>query len=144
MDTETKRIVERLGLEPHPEGGWYRETWRDHAPGGGRGACTAIHFLLEPGGRSHWHRVDATEIWLHQGGGALTLRTERDGHVSEIRLGPDFMSGDHLQAVVEPRQWQAAEAGDRWVLVACVVAPAFEFSAFELAPPGWNPGARQP
>jgi hypothetical protein len=144
MDAETKRIAERLGLDPHPEGGWYRETWRDHADGGGRGACTSIYFLLEPGGRSHWHRVDATEIWLHQAGGGLTLRTERGGQVSETRLGPDFMSGDHLQAVVEPGQWQAAEAGDRWVLVACVVAPAFEFSGFELAPPGWGPCGPQP
>lgn len=132
-------VIERLGLQPHPEGGWYRETVRAAAEGGGRGACTSILFLLEPGQRSHWHRVDATEIWLHQAGGALALRTSDGDAVVERRLGPDLLGGDVLQAAVAPGEWQAAQAGDQWALVACVVAPAFEFSGFELAPPGWEP-----
>ncbi|MDQ2860798.1 MAG: cupin domain-containing protein [Pseudomonadota bacterium] len=143
MDASAGEIIERLGLRRHPEGGWYRETWR--APGrysshdGARGAGTAIHFLLEPSQRSHWHRIDATEIWLYQAGGALTLRTAEGSEVFALRLGPDILGGDRLQAIVLPGQWQAAEAGAAWVLVACVVAPAFEFSRFELAPPGWEP-----
>jgi hypothetical protein len=95
--------------------------------------------LLEPGQRSHWHRVDATELWLHHAGGALTLRTVRGDALIETRLGPDPLAGDELQAVVRPGEWQAAQAADRWALVACVVAPAFEFAGFELAPPGWEP-----
>jgi len=143
MDASAREIIERLGLQRHPEGGWYRETWRapgrDSSHDGARGAGTAIHFLLEPSQRSHWHRIDATEIWLHQAGGALTLRTAEGPEVSALRLGPDILGGDLLQAVVLPGQWQAAEADGTWVLVACVVAPAFEFSGFELAPPGWEP-----
>ena len=140
MDADVRAVIERLDLAPHPEGGWYRETWRAEAGDGERGACTSILFLLEPAQHSHWHRVDATEIWLHQGGGHLTLSTEHDGQVVATRLGPDWLSGDVLQAVVQPGQWQAARAGDRWALVACVVAPAFEFAGFELAPTGWRPG----
>jgi predicted cupin superfamily sugar epimerase len=125
QDRGAAEIIERLGLAPHPEGGWYRETWRAPVENGGRGAVTSIHFLLEAGQRSHWHRVDATEIWLHQAGGALTLSTARGAEVSTVRLGPDITRAEQLQAVVEPGHWQAAEAGDAWVLVACVVAPAF-------------------
>ena len=108
---------------------------------GARSAVTAIHFLLEAGQRSHWHRVDATEIWLHQAGGALNLHKARGGAVSTVTLGPDVLGGQSLQAFVEPGQWQAAEAGADWVLVACVVAPAFDFAGFEMAPEGWSPGA---
>ncbi len=134
-------VIERLALAPHPEGGWYRETWRASATDGGRGAGTSILFLLEAGQRSHWHRVDASEVWLHHAGGSLTLSTVTYGQVIARRLGPDFDAGDHLQLVVAPGEWQAAEAGDRWVLVACVVAPAFAFAGFEMAPPGWEPAA---
>ena len=137
-------IIRRLQLQPHPEGGWYRETWR--APGAtaaDRGLGTAIHFLLEPGQRSHWHRVDATELWLFQAGAPLTLRTARgargEAGVVETHLGPDIAAGQALQRVVEPGEWQAAETGADWSLVACVVVPAFEFAGFELAPPGWAP-----
>jgi len=133
-------VIARLGLQPHPEGGWYRETVRAQTADGGRGSCTCILFLLEAGERSHWHRVDATEIWLHQAGGALTLCKAEGDRVVEQRLGPDFQGGEQLQAVVEPGQWQAALAGDDWTLVACVVAPAFDFAGFEMAPPGWAPG----
>ena len=137
---DARELIERLRLVPHPEGGWYRETWRAGGQGGGLDAVTAIHFLLEAGERSGWRRVDATEIWLHQAGGALTLSTARGAQVAAVRLGPDLMGGDQLQAVVEPGQWQSAQAGARWVLAACVVAPAFEFSGFEMAPEGWRPG----
>ena len=139
MDASAREIIEQLGLRPHPEGGWYRETWRAPSHDLARGAGTAIHFLLEPAQRSHWHRIDATEIWLHQAGGSLTLRTAEGSEVFALRLGPDILGGDLLQAVVLPGQWQAAEAGGTWALVACVVAPAFEFSGFELAPSGWEP-----
>jgi predicted cupin superfamily sugar epimerase len=137
---DARAVIQRLDLAPHPEGGWYRETWRAEAADGARGAGTAILFLLEAGRRSHWHRVDATEVWLHQAGGPLTLFTAEGAGVVQRRLGPDILAGDELQAVVAPGQWQAAEAGEGWVLVACVVAPAFEFPGFELAPPGWAPG----
>lgn len=139
MTTDAGDIIAALNLAPHPEGGWYRETWRAASPDGARGAFTTILFLLEPGQASHWHRIDAAEVWLHQGGGALTLRTAAGGEVFERRLGPDVLAGDQLQAVVEPGQWQAAEALETWSLVACVVTPAFEFSRFEMAPPGWTP-----
>ena len=140
MDATAKQIIDRLGLQPHPEGGWYRETWRAEVEGGARGAVTAIHFLLEPGQRSHWHRIDATEIWLHQAGGPVLLRMSNGAGISSVRLGPDILAGDRLQAVVAPGEWQAAEAIADWTLVACVVAPAFDFANFELAPPSWEPG----
>ncbi len=139
-------VITKLALQPHPEGGWYRETWRGeplpnaHA-GDARGVATSILFLLEPGQRSHWHRVDAAELWLHQAGGALKLLTAPDdrGPITEHRLGPDILGGDALQHVVQPHAWQAAEALDRWALVACVVAPAFQFEGFEMAPADWAP-----
>ncbi len=146
MDASARDIIERLGLQRHPEGGWHRETWR--APGGASGqdgpraAGTAIHFLLEPGQRSHWHRVDASEVWLHQAGGSLTLRTARGREVVALRLGPDIFAGDLLQAFVAPGQWQAlTEArGETWALVAWLWSrPSSRFSGFELAPPGWDP-----
>ena len=136
-------IIHALRLEPHPEGGWYRETWRAHAPDGGRGAGTSIHFLLDAGERSHWHRIDATELWLFQAGAPLILRTaagdQGEFGVVEAKLGPDPTDGHALQHVVRPHEWQAAEAGEGWCLVACVVVPAFEFRHFELAAPGWTP-----
>lgn len=138
---EAAAVVERLGLAPHPEGGWYRETWRAPAGDGARAGGTAILYLLEAGGRSHWHRIDATELWLFQAGTALTLSTAgEDGEGSSIRLGPDVLAGDVSQSIVQPGEWQAAVAGDGWALVACVVVPGFEFGGFELAPPGWTPG----
>jgi uncharacterized protein len=131
-------LIERLGLAPHPEGGWYRETWRAGAEPGARGASTLIHFLLEAGQRSHWHRVDADEIWLWQGGDPLNLAIAEGDQVTHHQLSHDL-----LQAIVPKGHWQAAEplpgpAG--YVLVSCVVAPAFEFTGFELAPPDWAPG----
>lgn len=140
MSDEARGIIAALGLAPHPEGGWYRETWR--APGDGRARATAIYFLLEAGQRSHWHRVDAEEMWLFHAGHPLMLSMARDsaGPVETICVGPNPLAGDHLQAIVPTGWWQAAEAGAGWALVSCVVSPAFEFSGFELAPPDWRPG----
>ena len=131
-----------LGLAPHPEGGAYRETWRDVPADGARGTASAILFLLAAGERSAWHRVDADEIWLWQGGGALALRIAgADGAVVRVVLGSDPAAGEVLQAVVPAGCWQdAAPLGRDWVLAGCVVAPAFGFAGFEMAPAGWNPG----
>ena len=140
---EAAAVAAALGLLPHPEGGHYREVWRDRPEGGGRGASTAIHFLLGADERSHWHRVDAAELWLWQGGGPLALSLSPDGKGTprEIRIGPDLGAGEVLIGVVPAGWWQAARpAGGRWCLVACTVSPAFDFGGFELAPPGWEPG----
>lgn len=133
-------MIAALALRPHPEGGHYRETWRD-APASGRGAGTAILFLLRAGEASHWHRVDAAELWLWQGGAPLALRISPDSHgIAQHRLGPNLAAGESLQGVVPAGAWQAAASLGAWTLVSCVVAPAFDFAGFTLAPPGWHPG----
>jgi predicted cupin superfamily sugar epimerase len=133
-------VIQALDLRPHPEGGHYRETWRDAPVEGGRGTATVILFLLAIGERSHWHRVDAAELWLWHAGAPLRLEMS-DGEGREQRLlGPDLAAGAALQAVVPAGHWQTAESLGLWTLVSCVVAPAFQFSGFELAPPGWEPG----
>ncbi len=127
-----------LKLQPHPEGGHYRELWRDVPDGGGRGAASAILFLLAAGERSHWHRIDASEIWLWQAGAPLLLGLcHADGNRESMRLGPDAGSGESFQGVVPPFVWQEACSCGAWTLVSCIVAPAFQFEGFELAPPGW-------
>jgi predicted cupin superfamily sugar epimerase len=136
---QARDIVERLGMQPHPEGGWYVETYREPSADGVRGACTAIYFLLEQGQRSHWHRVDATEIWLWHAGAPLCLAIVGDDRREEVRLGGDLEAGERPQATVPPGAWQSAEPLGAWALVSCVVAPAFAFSGFELAPAGWAP-----
>lgn len=134
-------VVARLGLKPHPEGGHYVETYRHSPQGGGRGACTAIYYLLAAGERSHWHRVDADEVWHFYGGRPLALRISEDGRtVRELVLGADLAAGQVPQAVVPAGAWQAAEPLGDWALVGCTVAPAFDFAGFELAAPGWAPG----
>ncbi len=131
-------IIARLGLQPHPEGGHFRETFR--APDAGRGASTAIFFLLKAGERSHWHRVDADEVWHHYAGAPLELSMSDDGHaVRHRRLGADFGIGETPQIVVPRGVWQAARSLGNWTLVGCTVAPGFDFAGFELAPPGWEP-----
>jgi hypothetical protein len=138
-------IIERLGLQPHPEGGWYRETWRGPAGAGSRATATAIHFLLEAGQNSHWHKVDAAEIWLFHAGDPLRMLLAQDdaGPVRSVLLGNDVLAGHTPQHVVAPHEWQAAEPGPvgaaGYSLVSCVVAPGFEFSGFTLAPEGWAP-----
>jgi len=130
-----------LGLSPHPEGGHYRELWRDRPTGGGRGAATSILFLLAAGERSRWHRVDAAEIWLWHAGAPLLLGINtHQGTTQLVRLGTDLADGEVLQAVVPAHAWQDARSLGAWTVVSCVVAPAFEFAGFEMAPEGWSPG----
>lgn len=134
-------IINLLKLEPHPEGGHFRETFRDSAMIDGRSAGTAIHFLLQAGEVSHWHRVDATEIWHYYAGAPLRLQMSEaeDKPVSEIVLGPDIEAGAQPQIVVPANWWQSARSSGEWTLVGCTVSPGFEFSGFELAAPGWSP-----
>jgi len=141
-DTPAARIVEALKLQPHPEGGWYRETFRDDAAPGGRAASTAIFYLLERGQVSAWHRVkDAAEAWHHYAGGPLKLRLAAPGAREAVHvLGLDLFAGQTPQVIVPKGWWQAAEPLGDWTLVGCTVAPGFEFAAFEMAPEGWSPG----
>jgi predicted cupin superfamily sugar epimerase len=133
-------IIARLGLKPHPEGGHYRETFRDaRLDANRRSVSTAIYFLLAQGGRSHWHRIDAVEVWHHYAGSALTLQIADSDGARTLRLGPDLAAGEVPQAIVPARAWQAAESCGDWTLVGCTVAPGFDFATFELAPPGWEP-----
>lgn len=135
-----QEIVALLGLERHPEGGWFRETWRAEAAEGERAAGTAIYFLLEEGQNSHWHRVDADEIWHWHAGAPLALSLSEDGSgVSERRLGPSLFEGERPQVVIPKGWWQSARPLGGWTLVGCTVSPGFEFSGFELAPPDWRP-----
>lgn len=139
------RIVEALGMQRHPEGGWYVETWRDAAGTDGRARGTAIYYLLEAGDHSHWHRVDATEIWHWHAGAALRLALSQDGVAQTvIALGPDIEAGERPQGIVSPHVWQSARTCGAWTLVGCTVTPGFEFSGFEMARPGWEPGRGQP
>ncbi len=138
-------VVGRLGLRPHPEGGWYAETWRHDPSPGQRAAGTAIYYLLEAGQRSHWHRVDATEIWHHYSGDPLLLRiSDGDAPRREVLLGPDLAGGQVPQAIVPEGAWQAAEPTGAWALVGCTVSPGFRFEGFELAPPSWAPPGWSP
>jgi predicted cupin superfamily sugar epimerase len=137
-------IIARLGLQPHPEGGHYRETFREcRLDANGRSLSTAIYFLLARGERSHWHRIDAVEIWHYYAGQALSLQIADDSGQRRVRLGPDIGAGEVPQAVVPVKAWQAAESTGDWTLVGCTVAPGFDFAKFELAepdkPPGWRP-----
>ena len=133
--SEVDEVIAALQLEPHPEGGWYGETWREPA-------STAIHYLLRSGERSHWHRIDATEVWHFYRGDPLELSISPDGvAVERMVLGPDVVAGHRPQLVVPAGAWQSARPLGAWVLVGCTVAPAFEFSRFELAPPDFHPGS---
>lgn len=138
--TDASAIIERLGLQPHPEGGWYAETWRAAAAPGARASATAIHFLLEAHQRSHWHRVDAAELWLWHAGAPLALAIAADdAPVRRVTLGGHVLAGEVPQALVPAGHWQAAAPLGGWTLVSCVVSPGFEFAGFELAEPGWQP-----
>jgi predicted cupin superfamily sugar epimerase len=134
-------IIARLGLAPHPEGGHFAETWRDPDPPGGRGSGTAILYLLAAGEVSHWHRIDAVEIWHFHAGAPLVVSLSPDGRTVEERtLGPDPLAGHTPQVIVPAGWWQAARPLGEWGLVGCTVSPAFSFAGFEMAPPGWTPG----
>ena len=133
-------VVQLLRLEPHPEYGHYRETFRDsHTVAGGRSASTAIYFLLRAGERSRWHRVDAAEVWHWYAGAPLQLRIADGSACTSVRLGSDLATGERPQAVVPARAWQNAESLGAWTLVGCTVAPGFEFVGFELAPRDFQP-----
>lgn len=133
-------IIRLLELEPHPEGGYFRETFRDPGEHGGRSVGTAIYFLLKEGEVSRWHRVDAAEIWHWYAGAPLELRVASDdGKASVHLLGNEFEQQQRPQAVAPKGQWQSARSLGAWTLVGCTVAPGFEFSGFEMAPDGWEP-----
>jgi predicted cupin superfamily sugar epimerase len=133
--------IELLGLQPHPEGGFFRETWRAPTSTGERASGTAIYYLLQPDRGSHWHRVDATEIWHYYAGAPLELGLSNDGaHHETVILGPDLASGARPQIVIEPHVWQSARTLGEFTLVGCTVSPGFEFSGFVLADPDWVPG----
>ncbi len=141
-----ERIIELLGLEPHPEGGHYVQTWRGEASGRSRpgrpprSTGTAIYYLLRAGELSAWHRIDAAETWHWYAGAPLELRVSIDGSsVDTCRLGSDLEAGERPQACVAPDAWQSGRSLGSWSLVGCTVAPGFEFEHFELAPPGWEP-----
>jgi predicted cupin superfamily sugar epimerase len=134
-------VVRLLALTPHPEGGHFRETYRDPLSTSGRAASTAIYFLLARGERSHWHRIDAAEAWHFYSGAPLVLEIDAAGEAPARRLtlGNDLAAGERPQAIVPAGAWQAAESLGDWTLVGCTVAPAFDFAGFELAPSGWRP-----
>lgn len=137
-DHTAAEIIRLLDLTPHPEGGHFRETFRDPQLIDGRAVSTAIYFLLARGERSHWHRIDAVETWHYYAGDPLALSIHH-GRLSTIRLGADLHAGHQPQAIVPARAWQAAETLGEWTLVGCTVTPGFEFAGFELAPKDWAP-----
>ncbi len=132
-----QEIIEHLQLQPHPEGGWYRQTWQAENPG--RATCTCIYFLLQKNERSHWHRVDATEIWLYHSGAPLilSLSATNDGPATDHVLSPDLTKGAP-QLIVPKDHWQAARSSGEYTLVSCTVSPGFEYSGFELASPDFD------
>ncbi|MBV8899848.1 MAG: cupin domain-containing protein [Verrucomicrobia bacterium] len=140
QELAASEVVALLGLKPHPEGGHYIETYRDPGRSGGRAYSSAIYFLLAAGEVSHWHKVDATEVWHWYAGAALELRISAEpARIERHLLGPELTAGQRPQLVVPPYAWQAARSLGAWTLVGCTVAPAFEFTGFQLAPPGWEP-----
>lgn len=142
--SDADRIATTLGLVPHPEGGRFAETWRAASHDGRRAAGTAIYFLLVAGERSHWHRVDAAEVWHHYAGAPLLLETSDEADVEQRVLGIDLEAGERPQLVVDEGRWQSAATLGAWTLVGCTVAPGFEFAGFELASPSWTPGGGSP
>jgi len=132
------QIIAHLNLSPHPEGGWYRQTWS--ANDGPRASGTAIYFLLKAGETSHWHRVDAGEVWHYNAGASLVLKraTCAAGPAKHDRLGPDLAAGEYPQLIVEPGHWQSAKTTGDWTLVGCTVSPGFQFDGFELAAPDFD------
>jgi predicted cupin superfamily sugar epimerase len=139
-----RQVAELLELSPHPEGGWYRETFRDPRTGpDGRPVSTLIYFLLGTGEVSEWHRVDAAEVWHWYAGAPLVITVSPNGHDAQAhRLGPNLPAGERPQFVVPAHWWQTATSLGAWTLVGCTVAPGFTFDGFEMAPPGWRPMPR--
>lgn len=142
-----KDVIDRLALAPHPEGGWFRETWRGDpaADTGGRACGTAIYYLLAAGDFSHWHRVDAVEIWHWHAGAPLVLSVSENGRDAEARhLGGELLTGQSPQLIVPAGWWQSATSLGAWTLVGCTVSPGFDFAGFEMAPPEWRPHQDNP
>ena len=138
-----KNVVERLGLAPHPEGGYFRETYRDRDGNNGRAHSTAIYYLLGAGDCSAWHRVDAVEVWHYYAGAPLAITLSENGHdAASYRLGPNLLMNEVPQVIVPKMAWQTAESLGQWTLVGCTVAPGFEFAGFEMAPADWRPTPR--
>jgi uncharacterized protein len=138
-------VIALLELMPHPEGGHFRETFRDpRSIAGDRAASTAIYYLLARGERSRWHRVDAAEGWHWYAGAPLALDMVEDHSATSVRLGPDLRAGERPQAVVPAHAWQQAASLGDWTLAGCTVAPGFTFAAFEVAPNGWSPMLNAP
>ncbi len=138
-ELSARDVIATLGMERHPEGGWYSETFQDGELVDGRPQSSAIYYLLEAGDVSHWHRVDAVEVWHFYAGAALLLRVSEGTSVTEHRLGPEISKGDRPQVVVPRHAWQSAVSTGAWTLVGCTVAPGFRFSGFELAASDWAP-----
>ena len=127
-------VIRLLQLEAHPEGGYYRETFRDSKKIGERSASTAIYFLLKQGEISRWHRIDSVEVWHWYGGAPIRLQIrDADGPVETVLLGNDLLKSERPQAIVPAHAWQTAETLGAWTLVGCTVAPGFEFAGFQLA-----------
>lgn len=140
---DARAVIRLLGLAPHPEGGHFRETYRDARIVDGRPVSTAIYYLLAVGETSEWHRVDAAEAWHFYAGAPLVLTVSPDGHdAAAHRLGPDLAAGQRPQFVVPAGHWQTATSLGAWTLVGCTVAPGFDFAGFEMAPPDWRPVPR--
>lgn len=143
--TTAEELIQSLNLAPHPEGGWYRETWRSASAPGERAAASAVYYVIQPAQRSHWNRVDADEMWLWHSGDPLDLSiAESDaGPARTLRLGGDIGAGEQPQVIVPKGHWQSAvpAGGDAgFTFLSCIVAPGFEFSGYELAESGWSPG----
>lgn len=137
-----QQVIEKLGLEAHPEGGWYKRTFCDENGVGDRPQATAIYFLLEADKASRWHKLDVTELWHFYAGAPLELSMSPDGKWLEMLvLGPNILGGEMPQIVVPKGNWQSAQSTGDWTLVGCTLSPGFEFSGFEMAPEGWYPGA---
>jgi predicted cupin superfamily sugar epimerase len=133
-------IIARLALKPHPEGGHFRESFRDpRLDANGRSLSTAIYFLLARGERSHWHRIDAVEVWHYYAGSPLTLEIADGEGPRVVMFGPDLAAGEVPQAIVPAQAWQSAESTGDWTLVGCTLAPGFHFATFELAQKDWKP-----
>ena len=140
--TNAAGIIRLLNLKPHPEGGHFRETFRDPRLVNGRAASTAIYYLLAAGERSHWHRVDCAEVWHFYRGAPLLLEMSagKGKPIERVTLGPQLLADEVPQAIVPAGIWQAAQTAGDWTLLGCTVAPGFDFAGFEMAPPDWSPG----
>ena len=140
-----REIIHLLGLQPHPEGGHFRETFRDpETDAAGRSVGTAIYYLLEAGEVSEWHRCDASELWHYYAGAPMVITISPNGHdAAAHHLGPNLATGQRPQILVPKNHWQSATSLGAWTLVGCTVSPGFEFAGFEMAPENWRPTPRK-